>query len=187
VIITKTDNTTGEMAKPGQTITYTLSIDTSTASNIDGNCLVRRVVDTLPPGFSFVSASGDLGTPTTVVGQDVTWFKAAGFTSQSGTLVETVVAKIADNEANGSYSNQVEVLSTCGSNPGSSAPIQINVTPPASPAPLLPKTGGAVGSGAMPFTGTGAPDGAVWLGVILLGLLLSTAAATRIIRKRPID
>jgi uncharacterized repeat protein (TIGR01451 family) len=187
VVITKTDNTTGEMAKPGQTITYTLSIDTSTASNIDGNCLVRRVVDTLPPGFAFVSASGDLGTPTKVVGQDVTWFSASGFTSQSGTLVETVVAKIADNEANGSYSNQVEVLSTCGANPGSSAPIQINVTPVATAPPVLPKAGGAAGSGAMPFTGTAAPDAAVWLGVILFGLVLSAVAATRIIRKRPID
>jgi hypothetical protein len=142
-------------------------------------CTVTQVTDTLPPGFTFVSASGDLGSAPTVAGQVITFFNGTGFTGTSP-LVETIVAKIAANEPDGFFSNQVDVLSSCGENPGSSPPIHNIVTPLA--AANLPAA-----TAKLPFTGTGAPDGAVWLGVILLGLVLSSVAAARVLREGPID
>jgi len=184
VIITKTDNTGTETAKPGQTITYTLSLNTTNDDH--GACKVTQVIDTLPPGFTFVSASGALGTPLSVVGQVVTWFNGTGFTGTSP-LVETIVAKIAANEPDGFFSNQVDVLSSCGENPGSSPPIHNIVTPAATPTATPAAANLPAATKKLPFTGTTAPDGSVWLGVILLGLVLSAVAAARVLRQGPID
>jgi uncharacterized repeat protein (TIGR01451 family) len=182
VIITKTDNTGNETAQPGQTITFTVSIDTKTL----GPCLVTQVTDTLPPGFSFVSASGDLGTPT-AAGQVLTWFKGTGFAKD--VLVETIVAQISPNETDGFFSNQVDTFSNCGEKAGSSPPIHVIVTPPpaAPAAPAAPAGGTQAAATLLPFTSTASPYAAIWLGVIFLGLALSGVAAARLLREGPID
>jgi uncharacterized repeat protein (TIGR01451 family) len=175
-VITKTDNTGTETAKPGQTITYTLNL---TPVTIDVPCRVNLVTDTLPPGFTFVSSTGALGSPTSVVGQVVTWFNAAGFTPP---LIETIVAKIAANEPDGFFSNQVETLSSggpgCGDNAGSSPPIH-NIVTPAPPN----NGGGNAGAGqSLPGTSTDPPEGSPWSAVIILGVAMMTYAAIGMVR-----
>lgn len=184
VIITKTDNTNStppEHANQGQTITYTLSIDTKTL----GPCLVTVVTDTLPPGFSFVSASGDLGAPTQRQGQVITWVNGSGFAKD--VLVETIVAKISANEGPGPWSNMVETLSNCGDQFGESPPITVNQPgPPAVTVVTSPASGTQAANTLLPFTSTVAADrsGPVWVGLFFLGLALTWMAGMGLVRAK---
>jgi uncharacterized repeat protein (TIGR01451 family) len=60
-------------ANPGEEVSYTLSIDNS-------GCGITSVTDVLPPGFHFVSASGDLGHPAlgSAGGQEQLFWAPAG-------------------------------------------------------------------------------------------------------------
>jgi len=167
------------IASPGQTFSYSISI-----ANV-ANCPVTTVRDTLPVGFTFVSATGSLGAPTSVGqavngGQLVTWFKGAGW-STPNPLVETITVKIAANEPPGAYINEVETLSDCGNNSGSSPPVFVGAPPAATPTPTASGTAAATAAPTStvaglitpPSTG-GAPDPGIPAGeavaMVLAGL-----------------
>lgn len=149
VVVNKTDDTGGN-GTPGQTVTYTLALDTTTnaATCPLGVATVTTVIDTLPPGFTAVSETGALGPPppvtvtTNSAGQQVlTFSNPAGFPANP---TETIVATIGANVPAGFYSNRVDVFSSCGENAGSSPPIHVTVagpTPAPTAAPGVPNTG----------------------------------------------
>lgn len=149
VVVNKTDDTGGN-GTPGQTVTYTLALDTTTnaATCPLGVATVTTVIDTLPPGFTPVSETGALGPPppvtvtTNSAGQQVlTFSNPAGFAANP---TETIVATIGASVPAGFYSNRVDVFSTCGENAGSSPPIHVTTAAGPSPSPTpvgLPNTG----------------------------------------------
>lgn len=188
VVITKLpeglDVVGGEfVASPGQTFGYSISI-----ANV-AKCPVTQVIDTLPVGFSFVSASGPLGTPTLGTAANgartLTWFKGSGW-STPNPLVETITVKISPTEpAGGPYINQVQTLSDCGNNAASAPPVFVGAPPASTPTPTAGGTAQAtaVPTGtvqaaiSVPNTGTD-PNGGGWTGAALALLLAATAAAS---------
>jgi uncharacterized repeat protein (TIGR01451 family) len=126
---------------PGQSFSYTMKF-----ANV-ATCPLTQVVDTLPVGFSFVSASGPLGIPTTNQAsngaQVLTWFKGSGW-STPDPLVESLTVKIpADAPPNRPFINEVETLSDCGNNSGSSPPVYVsgsNPSPTPTPSPTATAT-----------------------------------------------
>ena len=156
-VITKTDST--QHAAPGDTVTYTVSIDNK-------GCPLTIVTDILPPGFRFVPpAAGPLGSPT--VGnqpgtgrETLTWENLGGFPLTPNPVVETLQASIGTSVAAGTYVNDVDVTSAnCGSVHGSDAGITVSGSGP-TPTPGfhggvealtgLSNTSGPSGSGAVP-------------------------------------
>lgn len=134
-IVTKGDST--KSANPGEQVTYTISIDNQ-------GCIITRVTDILPPGFSLVSASGPLGDPvvSTYPGtqqQALNWFAPSGFPQTPNPLVETLVVQISPNEAPGLYVNNVAGQSSpavgasgCGAFQGIDF-LPVTTAPPGSP------------------------------------------------------
>jgi len=161
-------------ADPGTTFSYTVSLGNNT------KCGITNVTDLLPVGFTLVSGSGPLGTPSTSSApngaETVTWTNSTGFPGSPDPLVETLNVEISPTEAPGNYVNIVDVLSECGENAGSSPPVTVpkpaagvSALPPAAPAAVLTS----------PNTGASIPSGG---GVAALGLLLLPAA--RLLRRR---
>jgi uncharacterized repeat protein (TIGR01451 family) len=141
------------VAAPGDTFRYSISI-----ANV-ANCPVTQVIDTLPVGFTFVSASGPLGTPVTGTAQNgaqtLTWFKGSGWATPNP-LVETITVKIAANEPAGAYVNQVQVLDDCDQNSASSPPVYVQPgnQPTPTPTPSASATPSASPSAAPSATPT---------------------------------
>ena len=136
-VVSKLDST--KHANPGETVTYTITVDTK-------GCNVERVTDLLPPGFTFVSASGGLGTPNAGPSPfdpgdtQVDFFNPSGFTATNNTLTETIVAAIPANAADGMYINNVNGQSAppagstagCGEFQGSDT-LPVTSAPPGAP------------------------------------------------------
>ena len=188
-IITKLDNP--QQANPGDTVTYTVSIDTKTNAGAEGICDLTLVRDVLPPGFTYVSSSGDLGTPTVSDGGTVlTWANPNGINAGKSPLVQTITVKISQNEAPGTYVNFVTTESICGENTGSDKGVKVPATnppPPASsPSPAATNAVQAAATNGTPFTGTGGPVGA-WFGISLLGLGGAFLAGTVLRRARKVS
>ncbi|MFY9615037.1 MAG: hypothetical protein WAT58_06520 [Candidatus Dormiibacterota bacterium] len=158
-------------AHPGDQITYTISI-----TNTD-SCSPTQVVDTLPPGFTLVSASGVLGTNPllgTVNGQQTLTFRSNNGFGGGDPLVEKLVVLVGATVPPGTYVDGVDVLSNCGETPGSGGEVTVPANPviptqeplaaatnlpntsstpaPPSPAPLVPA---AVGVGLLGLTAVG--------------------------------
>jgi uncharacterized repeat protein (TIGR01451 family) len=145
-------------AFPGDNVTWTITF-TNKSDQI--NCSLFRLTDVLPTHFSFVSSSGDL---TTVVapshdGQNVTWDNPAGYKLMPGTtLSETLVAKIADDTPEGTYTNLLNVEnSSCSAfSSGEVGPVKVIARPAAAVkgkkvSKALPAT--EVRGGTLPRTG----------------------------------
>lgn len=102
-------------------------------------------------------------------------------TPVNGTTLISGTSFVATGLTNGTtYYFTVKAVNAVGS---STASTEASATPAVSSttAPGVPNT--APGAPKLPFTGTAAPDGSVWLGVILLGLVLSALAAARVLRE----
>ena len=137
-VVTKLDST--KHANPGEIVTYSITVDTK-------GCNVTRVSDFLPPGFIFKSASGALGTPTSVGpsarisgSTEVDWFNPTAFTPVNGLLTETLVVQVPVNAADGMYINNVNGQSAppagssagCGEFQGSDN-LPVSSAPPGAP------------------------------------------------------
>ncbi|HWB70601.1 MAG TPA: choice-of-anchor P family protein, partial [Egibacteraceae bacterium] len=96
-------------AQPGEPISYTITVTNQSQQA----CTVFEVTDRLPPGFTFVSASGGLDEfdpEPTVEGREVLFENTAGLVLQpEGTLTGTLVAEIGDDVPAGTYYNDVLV------------------------------------------------------------------------------
>jgi uncharacterized repeat protein (TIGR01451 family) len=198
-VVTKTDST--KVANRGETVVYTIKIDPNT-------CPITSVTDVLPSGFHYVSSAGNLGTPvvTTLANGQQMLFWSSGGQAFSAPPSETVTVVIDPNEPNGDYTNLVVGTSDCGSFAGIDL-IGLNTGPPANqgnnpgiivprPAPPAapaapPASGTEAAALTTPFTGTGAPDAAIWLGASLLALLsfagVGVIQARRVIRATRVD
>jgi len=171
------------VASPGQTFSYSIRI-----GNV-ANCPLTQVLDTLPAGFSFVSSSGPLGTPSLGTAengaQTLTWFNGNGWSSPNP-VVETITVKISATEPAGAYVNQVQTLSDCGNNAGSSPPVFVGAPPASTPTPTAGGTAAAtaVPTGSVqaaisvPNSGADPNRGGGWAGAALALLLAATAAAS---------
>ncbi|HVF05195.1 MAG TPA: hypothetical protein VNA20_10165 [Frankiaceae bacterium] len=100
-------------AKPGDTVTYTATIENKAATP----CLVNQVIDHLPQAFSFESTSGAFGTTATTVnrtggGTDVILKPSNVTIPAGGSGTQTFVVKVRDDATEGTYFNNVEIL--CG-------------------------------------------------------------------------
>ena len=166
------------IAHPGDTVIYTVSI----ANPVDCRPLTQ-VVDTLPPGFAFVSASGNLGTSPAIGsagGQVTVTFQSATGFSTADPLVETIVAQVGAGVPPGTYVNGVDVLSFCGETPGSGGGVIVPANP-ATAAPAVPNTN-------LPNTSAGGfvPGSQSGLVLLLMGalgaMLLAASAAWRLVR-----
>lgn len=134
-VVNKSDST--KSANPGEQVTYTIGIDNK-------GCTITRITDILPPGFTFVSASGPLGDPvvSTYPGtqqQALNWFAPSGFPSSPNPLVETVVVQVSPNEPAGLYVDNVVGQSApptgstgCGAFQGIDI-LPVTTAPPGSP------------------------------------------------------
>jgi uncharacterized repeat protein (TIGR01451 family) len=98
----------------GDTVTYTITVDPQ-------GCLVTRVTDVLPPGFTYVdgTASGDLGAApaaaTAINGQQtLRFFNGAGFAlpAEATVLTETFDVLVPADATPGQYVNDVDGTST---------------------------------------------------------------------------
>jgi uncharacterized repeat protein (TIGR01451 family) len=183
-----TKSVTPTTASPGDTVTYTAKITNKATED----CLVTKVIDHLPPGFGYVSTSGDLGTsldvspPQARPGGGLDLVLGNGYVLGSNkTLTQTFVAKIGTDVAPGVYYNNVEIFCANLGNyvKGVDAPVTVEphkdfpTTAPstASAGPIvpveqpeeLPRTGG---------TFPVAPAGA------LLALIVGTAWVVRRVR-----
>jgi hypothetical protein len=196
-VVTKADST--KSANPGETVTYTLDIDPKT-------CPITSVTDVLPLYFHYVSSSGNLGTPQlpiqSVFGHQVLFWTNGG-APFAAPPHEVITVTLDPNTPQGTYVNDIFGTSDCGSFAGSdfpgitTGPIEnqgnhpgITVprpAPPAAPAAAPPTGGTQAAATLLPFTSTASPYGAIWLGVIFLGLALSGVAAARVLREGPID
>ena len=125
-------------AKPGDTVTYTATVQNKSGQS----CPVNQVIDHLPIAFTFESTSGGFGTTATVVnrpggGQDVL-IKPTGVTIPAGgSVTQTYVVKVRDDAAFGTYFNNVELL--CGNLgnwvKGLDAPVEVTDNEPPPPQP----------------------------------------------------
>jgi hypothetical protein len=196
-VVSKADST--KQANPGETVTYTLDIDPKA-------CPITSVTDILPPFFHYVSSSGNLGTPQLLPrltsGEEVLFWSNGG-APLAAAPHEVIVVTIDPNAPNRLYINHVFGTSDCGSFAGIDFGIQTTgpienqgnhpgiivprPAPPAAPAAAAPTGGTQAAATLLPFTSTASPYGAIWLGVIFLGLALSGVAAARLLREGPID
>jgi hypothetical protein len=119
---------------------------------------------------------------------------------------EVITVTLDPNTPNGLYINNIFGTSDCGSFVGSDFPgittgpianqgnhpgiIVPRPAPPAAPA-APPASGTEAAALTTPFTGTGAPDAAIWLGASLLALLslagVGVIQARRVIRATRVD
>ena len=183
-------------ANPGEDVAYTLRIDNS-------GCGVTSVTDVLPPGFHFVSASGDLGNPTlgTAGGQDQLFWAPAGkaYPLSPNPMVEVINAHIDANASTGQAVDTAYGTSDGGSFAGSdvlglrSSAVANNGD---NPGIILPRDSGvnAANNGAnlgagnnggqlpvsavngnLPYTSTAA-DGRLAVMLLLVGLSLCSVA-----------
>jgi hypothetical protein len=200
-VITKADST--KSANPGETVTYTVDIDPKT-------CPITSVTDILPLYFHYVSSSGNLGTPQLPIpsltnGQQVLFWSNGG-APLAAAPHEVITVTLDPNTPPNLYINNVFGTSDCGSFAGidfgilTTGPIAnqgnhpgIIVPRPAPPAaPAAPPASGTEAAAlTTPFTGTGAPDAAIWLGASLLALLslagVGVIQARRVIRATRVD
>jgi uncharacterized repeat protein (TIGR01451 family) len=103
-------------AFPGDNVTWKITFKNNDAAK---TCDLVRIIDTLPPHFSFVSSSGDLttgATPDTSAPPDVIWDNPGGYVLDPGaSLSETLVAHIAADTPPGWYTNLITVdNANCG-------------------------------------------------------------------------
>ncbi len=168
---------TPSTAKPGSTVTYNATVTNTGTSTCD----VISFVDHLSPGFGFTSTSGAFGAAAQTPlpkradgGVDVRFSPAAGKVSIGAgkSVSQTIVIKLADDIAPGTYYNTLELFCNASGNfaSGPIAPVTVPApAPPAPPAPAppdLPRTGGSellAGAAAL--------------------LLLGAAGARRVIRR----
>ncbi|MDP8970102.1 MAG: cell wall-binding repeat-containing protein, partial [Actinomycetota bacterium] len=115
---------------PGDQVTYTVSV----TNRSDQPCTLFEVIDRLPPGFSFVSAGGDLAglqpDVTSTGGGDVLRFRdPGGFPLDPGeTFDATITVDIAADQPAGTYYNDAEARTSCGSaRSGPSGPVTVGV------------------------------------------------------------
>ncbi len=185
---TKTDGSPSVVQGGSQT--YNLSINHGNPA-----CLITTVVDTLPPGFTYMagSATGDLGTPTTGVAPvtaqvTLTFFNRAGFPATPDPLTETIGANVSATLAPGQYVNNVTTLSSCGQvnlsdNPGTI----VTAAPTGSPTPTPtqtspPATNPPGGPGGPPVPPTGQGGTSSW-GVLLLSAGLAVTTTGLVLRR----
>jgi hypothetical protein len=126
------------------------------------------------------------------------WSNGGNVFPDAPTVVINVT--IDPKEPAGQYTNIVTGTSDCGSFAGEDL-LPVTTGPPANqgnnpgiivprpPVVTAPNNSGtqAATTSRLPFTSTAAPDTSIWLGVILLGLVISAVAATRVLREGPID
>jgi len=104
-------------AFPGDNVNWKITFKNNSTTGV--SCQLIRIIDTLPPHFTFVSSSGDLtkgATPDTSTPPDVIWDNAGGYNLDPGqSLSETLVAHIASDTPPGWYTNLLTVdNATCG-------------------------------------------------------------------------
>lgn len=164
---TKTD--ASPTVPQGGTQTYTLSVAHGTGGTPAAACVLSSVVDTLPPGFTYVSSTGNLGVGAPTVGtapvtgqQTLTFTAAAGLPATPDPLQASIVVSVGANVAPGFYANTATIFSTCGQTNFTDVP-GTQVTGPA-PGPGIPA----------PKTGAGLPMGEGLL-LVIAGLGLATA------------
>jgi uncharacterized repeat protein (TIGR01451 family) len=164
----------------GGQVTYTANI----TNDSDEECLVTRVVDHLPPGFSPVSTSGPLGTTFEQAarpggGVDVS-VGSGVVIAPAATVTQTFVVKVGDNVAPGTYWNNVEVFCANLGNfiKGLDAPVTI--TAQTTPTTAAPTTTTMRSRGELPATGGDWPSP---ISLLLVGgaaaLFYKAAAASK--------
>lgn len=185
IFITK--SVSPQTATPGTTLTYTATVQNKATED----CLITKVIDHLPVGFTFVSTSGDLGTtldvspPEARPGGGLDLVLGNGHVLAKGTsLHQTFVVKVGDNQPPGVYFNNVEVYCANLGNfvKGLDAPVTVTAPQP-SPTPSLGPTNPVTSPTAGPPTlGGGPPPALARTGsstpVLLAGLLVAAVAAT---------
>ncbi len=125
-----TKNATPDRALAGDQVTYALTV----TNRSQEACTLFEVIDRLPPGFSFVSAGGGLADLQPDVeasgGGDVLRFRnPAGFPLEAGASFDaTITVQIAEDVAPGTYFNDVEARTSCGTaRSGPTGPVTVGV------------------------------------------------------------
>ena len=140
-------------AQAGDTITYTATVTNSS----EEPCDVISFIDHLNPAFEFVSTTGGFGdaaedpVPTrTDEGQDVILRPTDVVIDAGASVTQTIVVRIRDGVAPGTYFNNLEIFCAVNGNFASgplapvTVPAPVVAPPPPAPAPeMLPRTGGA--------------------------------------------
>jgi uncharacterized repeat protein (TIGR01451 family) len=124
-----TKDTASTTARPGETITY----DVAVTNRSEQTCTIFEVIDRLPEGFRFVEAGGALADATASVdGTRVRLRNPTGWELEPGAALEgSITARISSLASPGTYYNDVEARSTCGTaRTGPTAPIQVSPTSP---------------------------------------------------------
>jgi uncharacterized repeat protein (TIGR01451 family) len=125
-------------AQPGEELTYEITVENTSAEP----CTVYEVIDRLPEGFRFLSAGGSFADAVaTTQGRTVRLRHAAGWPLEPGeVLTGTITARISSRQAPGTYYDDAEARSTCGTTrTGPTAPVTIGADE-AEPEP--PRVGG---------------------------------------------
>lgn len=113
-----------DSAQPGETLSYDISV----ANTAEHACTIWRVTDHLPRGFTFVEAGGDFAeADANVEGRSVHLRNLSGWTLEPGeTLDGTITVRISSRTPAGTYFDDVEVRSSCGSaRTGPTAPVTV--------------------------------------------------------------
>ena len=191
IFITK--SVSPETASPGTTLTYAVTIQNKATED----CLITKVIDHLPAGFTFVSTSGDLGTaldvspPQARPGGGLDLVLGNGHVLAKNTsLHQAFVVKVGDNQAQGVYFNNVEIYCANLGNyvKGLDAPVTVTgpqpSPPPAEDTTQPPPNSGppTLGSGPPPtFAATGSTS-PPWVVALLVAALAGAGLVARSIR-----
>jgi uncharacterized repeat protein (TIGR01451 family) len=138
-------------AQPGDTVTYTATVTNAS----EEPCDVISFIDHLSPAFEFVSTSGGFGdTAVEPVGtradegQDVRLEPEDVVIDAGGSVTQTIVVRVQDGTAPGTYYNTLEIFCAVNGNfaSGPLAPVTVPAAAamPEAPAPApaqLPRTG----------------------------------------------
>ena len=190
ILITKT--VSPETASPGTTLTYAVTIQNKATED----CLITKVIDHLPAGFTFVSTSGDLGSaldvspPQSRPGGGLDLVLGNGHVlAKSTSLHQSFVVKVGANQAPGVYFNNVEIYCANLGNyvKGLDAPVTVPApepeptTPPTQPGTSPPPP--TLGEGPPPavFAPTGSTTPS-WLAALLVAAIVGTGLVARTIR-----
>jgi uncharacterized repeat protein (TIGR01451 family) len=185
VLLTKSVSPTS--ATPGSTLTYTATLTNKATED----CLVTKVIDHLPPGFTFVSTAGPLGAqldvspPEARPGGGFDLVLGNGYVlGSSKTVTQTFVVKVGANQAPGTYYNNLEVYCANLGDfvKGLDAPVTVTATPTPGPTAVVNTTSPApatIGAGGpeLPRTGGGFPSG------LLPSAIASAAAAAALVAR----
>jgi uncharacterized repeat protein (TIGR01451 family) len=164
-------------ARPGETVTYTATINNDSDEN---DCDVLRFIDHLHPAFELVSTAGDFGSEAESQersdgGVDVVLSPTDLVIEAGGSATQTFVVRVRADAAPGTYYNVLEIFCAQQGNFASEplAPVTVVAPaappPPQQPPPQQPPAQQPVAAKPLPRTGGASPAAGAALLLLVAG------------------